>query len=108
MNNSRDQKRNAMMQKMNRNIRPRQTILPKKLLITSVVLVFFFAMGVIFYFQFGKVDNVKAIASGDYRTMATGNWNSISTWEKYNGTSWVAAVATPTSADGTITILNGH
>ncbi|MEW6467297.1 MAG: T9SS type A sorting domain-containing protein [Bacteroidota bacterium] len=47
-------------------------------------------------------------AAGDYRSAATGNWNAITTWERYNGTAWVAATATPTSADGVITIQNPH
>jgi hypothetical protein len=47
-----------------------------------------------------------ADAAGDYRTKATGNWNSTSTWEYYNGSSWVAATSTPTSADGVITITH--
>ncbi len=46
--------------------------------------------------------------AGDYRSAATGNWNSTSTWERFDGSSWVAAVATPTSSDGVITIRNGH
>ena len=45
---------------------------------------------------------------GDYRSVATGNWNSIATWERFDGTTWVAAAATPTSADGAITIRNGN
>ncbi len=45
-----------------------------------------------------------ADAAGDYRSKATGNWNATATWERFDGTSWVAAVATPTSADGVITI----
>ncbi len=51
-----------------------------------------------------------AQTSGDYRTatgLTTGNWNSTSTWETYNGTSWVAASSTPTSGNGVITIRNG-
>ena len=48
------------------------------------------------------------VVSGDYRSAATGNWNAAATWEKFNGSSWVAAVAAPTSADGVITIQNGH
>jgi hypothetical protein len=45
-----------------------------------------------------------------YRSAQTGNWSSTSTWERSldGGVNWVAAVATPTSADGTITIRNGH
>ena len=49
-----------------------------------------------------------AAANGDYRSKATGNWNVIGTWETYNGTSWVNAVTTPTSASGVITVQNTH
>ena len=49
-----------------------------------------------------------AAANGDYRSKATGNWSATTTWEFYNGTSWVAATGTPTSADGIITIQSGH
>jgi len=47
-------------------------------------------------------------AVGDYRSIQSGNWSSTSTWERFNGASWVAAVATPTSLDGQITIRAGH
>ncbi|MFA6539982.1 MAG: fibronectin type III domain-containing protein [Bacteroidota bacterium] len=49
------------------------------------------------------------VTSGAYRSVAaTGNWNSTSTWERFNGVSWVPAVATPTSANaGLITIRSG-
>lgn len=47
-------------------------------------------------------------SSGDYQSNQTGDWNSTSTWQIYNGSSWVAASSTPTSANGVITILNGH
>ena len=60
----------------------------------------------LFNFSFQKQG--LAAASGDYRSKATGNWNNTATWEKYNGTSWVAATATPTNADGVVTIQNGH
>jgi len=45
-----------------------------------------------------------------YRSAQTGNWSSTSTWERSldDGASWIAAVATPTSADGTITIRSSH
>ncbi|HEX6846813.1 MAG TPA: MopE-related protein [Chitinophagaceae bacterium] len=46
-------------------------------------------------------------SAGDYRTAATGNWIDAPTWQRYNGSSWVAAPAPPTTADGVVTIL-GH
>ncbi|MBK7367976.1 MAG: hypothetical protein IPJ04_08710, partial [Candidatus Eisenbacteria bacterium] len=49
-----------------------------------------------------------AQTAGDFRSNATGNWNATATWQRYDGSNWVAAVATPTSADGAITIRNGH
>jgi hypothetical protein len=54
-----------------------------------------------------------AQALGDYRSVklnnGTGNfnWTTIANWETFNGTSWVAASAYPTSADGVITISTG-
>ena len=48
-------------------------------------------------------------ATGDYRSFATGAWNNANNWERFNGTIWVnPAPATPTSADGIITIMAGH
>ncbi len=47
-----------------------------------------------------------AASAGDYRSLNTGNWNSPGTWQTYDGSSWVAATSTPTSADGVITIRN--
>jgi len=49
-----------------------------------------------------------AQAAGDYRSAATGNWNANATWQRFDGTSWVAASATPTSTDGAITIRTGN
>ncbi len=46
---------------------------------------------------------------GDFRTHQTGDWNNVNTWERWDGGTWVTpAPSTPTSADGVITILNGH
>ncbi len=47
-------------------------------------------------------------SAGDYRSAASGNWNAVATWEYYNGSAWVPASATPTSASGAITIRSGH
>ncbi|MFZ4619608.1 MAG: fibronectin type III domain-containing protein [Bacteroidota bacterium] len=49
------------------------------------------------------------VTSGAYRTKGSGNWNDFTNvWERFNGAVWVAAVASPTNADGLITIQNGH
>lgn len=51
--------------------------------------------------------------SGDYRSVVTGNWTSLSTWERFNGSTW----ATPTALQGypgqftgteTVSILSTH
>jgi hypothetical protein len=49
-----------------------------------------------------------AQTAGDYRTAASGNWNNTATWERYDGVTWIANPAVPTSADGAIAIRNGH
>ncbi|WP_310557642.1 MBG domain-containing protein [Flavobacterium sp.] len=51
--------------------------------------------------------------SGDYRTVVSGNWNALATWERWNGAAWV----TPTAPQGypgqftpnaTVYIQNSH
>jgi hypothetical protein len=49
----------------------------------------------------------------DYRTRQTGNWNALTTWERYNGTTWQTLTGTnpltiPSFSDGAITIQNTH
>ncbi len=41
---------------------------------------------------------------GDYRSIASTNWNLSTTWQTYDGTSWIAAASSPSAASGTITI----
>ncbi|MES2773021.1 MAG: autotransporter-associated beta strand repeat-containing protein [Bacteroidota bacterium] len=55
-----------------------------------------------------------AAASGDYRAIKTGNWDSTGTggtvtdiWETYNGTEWVATTVLPGSSVNRITIKTG-
>ena len=49
---------------------------------------------------------------GDYQTANTGNWSDVTVWQVWNGTSWVAASHTPTSASDPvnfkITIQSPH
>ena len=80
-------------------MRPRQKM---RAVVTLSAISMLLIAGLIIYFQLSKVETVHAAsASGDYSTAASGNWNSTATWQKYNGTSWIAAVATPTSATTT-------
>ncbi|MEO8770961.1 MAG: LamG-like jellyroll fold domain-containing protein, partial [Ferruginibacter sp.] len=43
-----------------------------------------------------------------YRTVASGNWNTLAIWEKNDGCNWTAANSIPSSADSSITIRTGH
>ena len=48
-------------------------------------------------------------AIGDYQSFATGAWNNVNTWARYNGLVFInPAPATPTSSDGIITIMANH
>lgn len=48
-------------------------------------------------------------AAGDYRSaVVTGTWNTNTTWETFNGTSWVGATFAPAVGDGVITVQSGH
>lgn len=44
----------------------------------------------------------------DFRSQTSGNWTTASTWQRFNGTTWVTATASPNSSDNVITIRNGH
>ncbi|HUI31035.1 MAG TPA: pectinesterase family protein [Candidatus Acidoferrales bacterium] len=49
-----------------------------------------------------------AQSAGDFRSHQTGNWSNDTTWEQYNGTTWVTpAPSTPTGTEN-ITIQSGH
>ncbi|HKO76583.1 MAG TPA: gliding motility-associated C-terminal domain-containing protein [Flavobacterium sp.] len=47
--------------------------------------------------------------AGDYRSVASGNWTILGTWQYYNGSSWGAASSYPGQNVGTnkVTIQNG-
>ncbi|MCC1485569.1 hypothetical protein, partial [Winogradskyella immobilis] len=47
----------------------------------------------------------------DYRSIGTGNWETITSWETYNGTSWIAASNYPgqiTTTTNNIEVRLGH
>ncbi|MFC2125343.1 T9SS type A sorting domain-containing protein [Bacteroidota bacterium] len=44
-------------------------------------------------------------STGDFQSFQNGAWNSVNSWSRYNGSSWInPAPNVPTSADGIITI----
>lgn len=47
------------------------------------------------------------LAAVEFRSAQTGNWSQNNTWQRWNGTAWVAAGATPTSSDN-VTIVSTH
>ena len=51
---------------------------------------------------------ISSNPAGAYRSRATGNWGKAGTWETYNGTNWVTASSSPSSASGNITVRSGH
>ena len=79
-----------------------------RLIFTVASFLFLIAIGFFVFYQVANTKKTYATAAGEYRSKATGNWNVISTWETYNGTSWVNASSTPTSTDGLIEIQTGH
>ncbi len=61
-------------------------------------------------FLFLSLSSVAQVA-GDYRSLTTGNWNVNTTWERYDGASWVAATAGQTpgvAAGAAVLIRDGH
>ncbi|MEI6946353.1 autotransporter-associated beta strand repeat-containing protein [Paraflavisolibacter sp. H34] len=59
-----------------------------------------------------KTANVPVTVAGDFRSAATGNWGTTSVatniWETFDGTSWKATTAIPSSSTNTVTIRFGH
>jgi hypothetical protein len=57
-------------------------------------------------FAFFLISNIEAQTSGDYRSIASGNWSALATWERFDGVSWQAALVAPAYTDGVITVRN--
>lgn len=52
---------------------------------------------------------VYSQSAGDYRSnVLLGNWSDATSWQRFNGSAWVAAPTPPSSSDGVITIQNTH
>jgi hypothetical protein len=50
--------------------------------------------------------NVSLYAVGDYRTRASGDWGTSSTWEKWNGGAWVASTNVPDLSTANVFVLH--
>jgi hypothetical protein len=55
-----------------------------------------------------RPQQVMAQSDGDYRSANSGDWGEATTWDRFDGSNWQTAIQPPTSADGVITIRNGH
>jgi pectin methylesterase-like acyl-CoA thioesterase len=60
-----------------------------------------------------KGNSTRNPVAGDFRTVKSGEWSDTATWQKYDGTNWLAAAALTDypAYDGgvnTATIQNGH
>lgn len=49
-----------------------------------------------------------AQSAGDYRSNASTEWGLSTTWQTFDGVSWVPAVVSPSSSSGIITIQSAH
>src|SRR5438874_1085929 len=70
-------------------LKPRQQMRSRQTIIAATAFSLLIAGGLIIYFQFHNPHKAFAAATGDYQTHASGDWASTSTWERWNGTSWV-------------------
>jgi hypothetical protein len=63
---------------------------------------------VFLFFYSNVVVNGQVAAIGDYRTIASGNWNTLTTWQVRTGVNtWVAATSFPSSTNN-VYIQVGH
>jgi hypothetical protein len=52
---------------------------------------------------------IAAQNNGDYRSFTTNDyWHLPTSWQKFNGTNWIAATTAPRYTDGIITVSDGH
>lgn len=87
--------------KLRNTLRKRLIVVGLFFLISIVILSLVFTIG-----NFNKVEAIDT--NGDIRSIASGNWNNLAIWQKYSGSSWIAATSIPSNVDNIITIQNGH
>ena len=79
--------------------------------VTTKAKYFICLIALTFFLQFLVLNSFSQI-SGDYRSnAATMNWNTVASWQKYNGTSWATSTDFPgqsVCASCIVTIQNAH
>lgn len=63
---------------------------------------------IVLFYNSMKTTPGKAAVTNDYRSRASGNWSAVATWERYDGTNWVAATTAPNAGSNEIAISSGH
>ncbi len=58
----------------------------------------------------GSTDNAVCTPNKTFRSVISGNWNVLTTWQQSTnaGTTWTAAAALPLITDGSVLIQSGH
>ncbi len=62
----------------------------------------------VIYFNFYDIKDTRAFASGDYRSVASGNWEDATVWEVYDGSEWIPALEPPGDGARKILVTNGQ
>jgi hypothetical protein len=96
------------MKKLKQVTRQTQTISVKRKLVVACTLSILLFGGSFIYFNLSNPKEARAAVAGDYRSKASGTWNTLATWERYNGSAWVAATVVPSRTDGVTEIMSGH
>lgn len=58
--------------------------------------------------QFAATQVARANTLNDFRSVANGNWSSNATWQRFDGSNWIAATSAPGTSANVISIRNGH
>jgi hypothetical protein len=82
----------------------------KKFLLKSNIFLFIIFSAALFF-----TSSAFAQTTGDYRSVGSGNWTTLSSWQYFNGTTWVTPTGTSPqgypaqyAGTGTVTIRDGH
>ena len=67
-----------------------------------------FIVGIFLFLLLGYCSDSFGQVNGDYRSnVASGNWGTAASWQKYNGSTWAVATVAP-AATNNVTILSGQ